>query len=106
VSGVGEAKSFTGERESLAWTRPCPHRAVHPARELKRVGPTADPGEEMALAEVFEVVGTDFLDRSLIDFAFRYVAFAHEILQPCDAIRFDLIIVNPHTLCSGATIRR
>jgi len=52
--------AFAGCAEGLTGTRSCPDFAVvGPSGEPEGVGPDADPGEEVALGEASEIVGSN-----------------------------------------------
>jgi hypothetical protein len=58
-------------RERLTRTRPRPGVSVAPSGKLKRLRPSADPREEMALVESLQVVRLDVGNAPLVDFAIR-----------------------------------
>ncbi|MNE73056.1 hypothetical protein D3C80_1690420 [compost metagenome] len=58
VSFVGFSALFSGNAEGLARAGACPDWAViWPPSKAQGVTPDADPGKEMALSVVFEVIG-------------------------------------------------
>jgi hypothetical protein len=60
VARISELIAFAGVRERLTGARACPNRSVDgPAGELERVGPPSDAGEEVALREALEVIGSN-----------------------------------------------
>jgi len=60
VAGVVGAFAFAGRAEGLAGTRFGPDWSiVGPSGEAQGVAPDSDPGEEVALGEASEVVGSN-----------------------------------------------
>jgi hypothetical protein len=61
---------LSSDAERRARTASRPNRSViGPSGEAQGVAPHSDSSEEMALAESSEVIGLDFFDASLINFA-------------------------------------
>lgn len=109
MSIVGAAFPFAGAAKWLTGATARPNRSViGPASESQGVGPAADAGEEMALDEVSEVIGSHVLDVSIIDFAIGYQPCLDEFAQPCCGERVVLVVVRPsHAAsrlpCTGVT---
>jgi hypothetical protein len=71
------------DAEWLAGARACPNRSViGPAGESECVRPDADAGEEVALRESAQVIGSNVEDRSIIDFTWRNQSAVDELAQP------------------------
>jgi hypothetical protein len=80
--------------EWLARARACPNRSVvRPSGESKGVGPSADPGEEMALPVSGEVVGLHVNDASLVNVAWCDVSGGNEVAEPLGGIGVDFIVI-------------
>lgn len=73
VAFVGLGKSFARTAERLTGAASCPHRTVsRPSSKLKSEGPSADPGEEVALGVSFEFMGFDFDDAAGVNVSSGY----------------------------------
>jgi hypothetical protein len=97
---IGATLSFAGGAERLAGTTACPNRSVvWPSGEAERNRPSADAGEEVALAVSAQIVGPHVGDAALVDIAGRDVSGGDEVAQPLGGIGIDLIVVRrPHHL--------
>jgi hypothetical protein len=56
MPGISGASPLTCNAKRLAWARPGPDGPVAPPGEGERIGPSADPGEEVALPKRSKVV--------------------------------------------------
>lgn len=89
-------KSFPRHAKGLAWGRACPNRSVvGPSGEAERVGPSADPGEEVRLREAAEVIGGHLDDAALVHLARRHQAAPDQLPQPSGGRRVELVVVGP-----------
>lgn len=86
---VVDASPLSGGAEGLAGAASGPDWAF-PSRNFERVGPPADPGEEVALVEPFDIVSLYFLDRSCVDFSGGDQPVHHQIEQP---VRSELVVL-------------
>lgn len=83
VALVGMATSLSSDRKRLTWKGRGPDFSVSgETGEVKRAGPSADAGEEVALPKRSKVGGIDVEDASLIDIAFWQFARPDQLLEP------------------------
>lgn len=69
VAFVSDAKAFAGGTKRLTGTASCPYRViVRPLGKTKRIGPSANSGEEVALRIASEIVCTNIGNAALVDF--------------------------------------
>jgi hypothetical protein len=96
MPGVVEGELLSGSRESLARERRGPDRpVVGPAAPSERGRPSADPGEEVSLAEASDVVRTDVLDVASIDLSGRQSSSCDETIDAIGGVVVILIVVHP-----------
>jgi hypothetical protein len=70
VSFIFRTQCLSGSREGLAGATTCPNRStIGPPCESKRVAPSTNAGEEVALRESSQVVWFNFFNAALIYFA-------------------------------------
>jgi hypothetical protein len=92
--------------ERLAWTRACPYRKiVGPTCKPKRVRPAADAGGEVRLHR-YDVVRTDFSNRSPIDNTRSNVTARDKLLEPRRRELRVLVVVHAHAVTLQTAQRR
>jgi hypothetical protein len=95
VPGVVEPGLRARDRERLAGAAAGPDRAARiPASKFEGVGPTADPGEEVALGEASEVIGGHVDNRATVDHPGGQDSSATELLEPAGGEVVDLVVVD------------
>lgn len=96
VPFVVDSCLFAGSAEGLAWAASGPDwPVVRPSGVAQGMGPDADPGEEVALGEFKQVVGSHIGDAPLIYDAISEVAGSYQVAQPLSCIRVDLVVISP-----------
>jgi hypothetical protein len=81
----------------LAWARTSPDLdVVWDAGKAEGVGPSTDPGEEVALGVPPDVGRVDVFDAALIHVSGREMAFLDQFPEPCGCKRIDLIVEGDH----------
>ena len=105
---VSKPASFACRAERLTGAAPGPDGLlVRNSGETQSKGPPAEPGEEMTLPELTEIVGVDVNDGSLVNVAGGDVTGGDEIAEPLSGVGFELIIVGPfHSLHRSAAKAR
>ena len=74
--------AFARGAEGLAGTASGPNHSVSPPGELEGVGPSADPGEEVALLVAFEVIGCHLLNGAFVHVARREMPSGDQVAEP------------------------
>lgn len=97
---VVDALPLSGGAEGLTWTRACPHRPS-PSCEIERIGPSADPGEEVALIVFSDIFAPYVLNGSGIYVALRDKAVRHEFAQPRRCELVVLVVIDLHAIPSN-----
>jgi len=77
---------------------------VGPAGKFERVGPAADPGEEMALPKRSKIIGVEVEDAALIDGSGGKMSGVDEVAEPSGAIGIVVIVIRSHSV-RGALAR-
>ena len=96
VALIVAATLLAGAAEWLTGARACPNRSVvGPSSASERVGPSADPGEEMALSVSGKVSGLHVRDASFIHVSIGNLPCRNQLPQPCGGERIDLVVVGP-----------
>src|SRR5206468_9525430 len=92
---VSKPKAFACRAERLAGARARPNSsAVIPPSAAKRIGPDADPGEEMALGEFAQLVRSNIFDAPFVNHAGRNVAGSDQVAQPFGRKRVYFVVVR------------
>jgi len=92
----------SGGAERLAGATSCPNRSVvGPSSEPERVGPAADPGEEMGLLVSRQVAGPHVNDASLVNVSRCDVSSGDEVAEPLGGIGIDLVVIGGHLHLAG-----
>ena len=77
---------------------PSPDLALErPPGELEGEGPSADPGEKVALGVTDEVIGLYLHDATGVDVAIGNEAVGDEFAQPRSGEGVELVVVDAHT---------
>ena len=101
MAGVSGAFSLACGAEGLAGTRTCPRRAiVVPSREPQGMGPSADPGKEVALGITGKVGWLDINYAPLVNVASRDMPSGDQVSQPRGCIRVKLVVIRAHFFTS------
>jgi hypothetical protein len=107
VPGVIRPPAFSGLAERLAGagTRPDGPRSGPPCKP-QRVGPAADPGEEMEMLESGKLFWFDILDPPRIDPSWRQPSRRAEVSQPLSGKRVVLVVIGAHRLAPAGNGRQ
>ena len=98
MSFVGIAFSLSRDRKRLTGKAGGPDFPVlGETGEGEGAGPSADPGEEMALPKRSQIGGFDLKDASLIDLARGQKPALHQLPQPCGGEPIPLIIIDAYS---------
>ena len=96
MTDIVKPRAFPGCAEGLAGTRARPNRSTPPG-ELEGVGPSPDPGEEVALLVSGEVCGLDELDVSLVNVTGWDETVCDELTEPCGSEGVVFVVVRTHS---------
>lgn len=97
VSFVGMAFALSRARKRLTRTGAGPSGpVVGPSCQPQRVGPSADPGEEMTLSVSGKVTCLDIDDASFVNVTVRDEFRGDKVPEPSRGIRFNLVVVSRH----------
>jgi hypothetical protein len=103
---VSKPISFACRGERLAGTRTCPDRpVVGPSGEAQGEAPPADAGEEMALRELGEFVGSNVTDVSPVHHAGGDLPGAYQFFEPQRGALVDLVVEGRHAATSARSLR-
>jgi hypothetical protein len=92
---VGIPFSLSGCAEGLTGATPGPDGSVGwPPSELEGVGPSPDPGEEVAVLVCEEGIRSDVGDGSRVDGAIREYSLVAQLLEPCRTERVSVVVVR------------
>jgi hypothetical protein len=97
VASVIDSGALAGDAERLTRTRSGPDGPiVGPAGEPKRVGPSADSGEEVALIVPNKVICSNIGDAPFVDVARRDEPAHDQATKPSRGERVELVVVDGH----------
>jgi hypothetical protein len=97
MPGVDRPAPFPGQAKGLAGAGTCPDGPfVAPSRKPERVGPAADPGEEMALPVSGKLLRPDILDPPFIHVPRRQIPRRTKVPEPASGKRVMFVVIDAH----------